>query len=337
MNKTRPLLVLALGGNALLTEKEKGTISEQEANAARTAKELLPLLKADYDLVITHGNGPQVGNILIQNESASGQVPSMPIDVCVAKSEGSIGYILQQAILNELRRAKIKRYVVTMITQVVVNKDDPAFKNPTKPIGPFFDKEKAGVLEKERKWQMKEDSGRGYRRVVASPMPVKIIQRPMIHDLAVDGHVVIALGGGGIPIWKKADNDYEGIEAVIDKDIASAILASEMKAQTLFILTTIPKVYLNYGKPNQKAIDKMSLTEAKAYLKEGHFGSGSMGPKVKAAIMYLEQVDGKVVITSADNLKKALAKPENGTYIYSDIEYKKEGDNLLIGFSNGKK
>ena len=339
MVKTRRLMVLALGGNALLGAKEKGTISEQEANAARTAKELLPILQADCDLVITHGNGPQVGNILIQNESAANLVPAMPIDVCVAKSQGSIGYILQQAILNELRRNKIPRYVVTMITQAVVDKKDPAFKNPTKPVGPFFDEEKAKILEKERKWQMKEDSGRGYRRVIASPMPIKVIQRPMIHDLARDGHIVIAAGGGSIPIWKKEDNEYEGIEAVIDKDIASAILAREMKAETLIILTAVPKVCLNFGKPSQTTLDIMSASLARQYIKEGHFGSGSMAPKIEAALLYLEQVDGKVVITSSDHLKDVMTNNnyKSGTTIFSDIKYKEQEGNLLIDFSSNTK
>jgi len=328
----RPLVVLAFGGNALLAEKEKGTISEQEANAARTAQEIFPLVVGDYDIIITHGNGPQVGNILIQNEEAAQLVPTMPLDVCVSESEGLIGYILQQAILNELRRHNLKRYVVTMITQVVVDKNDPAFKTLTKPIGPFFTADKAEVFKRERKWVMIEDSGRGFRRVVPSPMPVKIIQRPMIYDLARAGHIVIALGGGGIPIWKKENNDYEGIEAVIDKDIASGLLAAEMKADMLLILTTVPKVYLNYGKPNQKALDKVSLTEAKKYLKEGHFGTGSMAPKIEAAIRYLEQVTGTVVITNSAHLKAALKDPTKGTYIYSDIKPKRDKDNLLIDF-----
>lgn len=332
MAKPRKLVVLALGGNALLTSKEKGTISEQEANAARTAKELFPLLKSDNEIVITHGNGPQVGNILIQNESAIDFTPAMPIDVCVAMSQGSIGYFLQQAILNELRRNKIPRYVVTMITQAVVDKNDPAFKNPTKPIGPFFPKEKVEQLEKERKWIMREDSGRGYRRVVPSPKPIKIIQSPMTQDLAREGHIVIASGGGGISVWKKEDNDYEGIEAVIDKDIAGAMLAREMKADVFIILTAVPKVYLNFGKPNQKALDKVALTEMQEYFKEGHFSAGSMGPKIEAAILYLEKVDGKVIITSAENLKEALRNPQAGTYIYSDIEYTEDEGNLLIDF-----
>ncbi|MCK5578953.1 MAG: carbamate kinase, partial [Planctomycetes bacterium] len=228
--------------------------------------------------------------------------PAMPLDVCVSDSEGSLGYILQQAILNELRRHDIPRYVVTMITQVVVDKNDPAFKNPTKPVGPFYSKEKADQLKKDRQWHLKEDSGRGYRRVVPSPQPVKIIQRPMIRDLAKAGHVVIALGGGGIPIWKKSNGDYEGIEAVIDKDRASSVLAREIKADRFVMLTTVPEVYLNYGQPNQKPVRQITLTTAKKYLAEGHFQVGSMKPKIEAAVSYLEKRNGKVIITSAEKL-----------------------------------
>ncbi|MEK7450037.1 MAG: carbamate kinase [Planctomycetota bacterium] len=325
------LVVVALGGNALLQSGEKGTIQEQERHAVQTCQYLVPLLKNDYHLVITHGNGPQVGNILLQNEEASKIVPAMPLDVCVADSEGSIGYILQQAILNELRRHDIRRYVVTMITQVVVDKNDPAFSNPTKPIGPFFNKEKAEALKQERQWCLLEDSGRGYRRIVPSPKPLKIIQRLMIKELVRSGHIVIAVGGGGIPIWKNAENDYEGIEAVIDKDLASSVLAQEIKADLFLILTAVPQVYLNYGKPNRKPIPKMSLTEAKKYLAEGHFAVGSMQPKIEAAVSYLEKINGKVLITSAEKLMPAL-EGNDGTLIYSDVKRKVEEDNLLIDF-----
>ena len=325
------LVVVALGGNALLQAGEKGTIQEQERNAVQTCRHLLPLLKNDYHIVITHGNGPQVGNILIRNEEASKIVPAMPLDVCVSDSEGSLGYILQQAILNELRRHDIPRYVVTMITQVVVDKNDPAFKNPTKPVGPFYSKEKADQLKKDRQWHLKEDSGRGYRRVVPSPQPVKIIQRPMIRDLAKAGHVVIALGGGGIPIWKKSNGDYEGIEAVIDKDRASSVLAREIKADRFVMLTTVPEVYLNYGQPNQKPVRQMTLTTAKKYLAEGHFHVGSMKPKIEAAVSYLEKRNGKVIITSAEKLSQAMFG-QAGTCIYSDVKRKVDENNLLLDF-----
>lgn len=331
MPRLKRLVVLALGGNALLKADEKGTIQEQERNAVHTCRQLLPLMRSNYDMVITHGNGPQVGNILLQNEEASRLVPSMPLDVCVADSEGSIGYILQQAILNELRRNDINRYVVTMITQVVVNKSDPAFKKPTKPIGPFFDKEKARALRKTKGWKVFEDSGRGYRRIVPSPEPVKIIQRYMIKDLARAGHIVIAIGGGGVPIWKNKADDYEGIEAVIDKDLASSVLACEIRADMFIILTTVPKVYLNFGKKNQRGIDKMSLTQARRYLKQGHFYTGSMAPKIEAAIRYLEKINGEVIITSAERIKLAL-QHKDGTYIYSDVKKTVEEGNLLLDF-----
>ncbi|MFA5795334.1 MAG: carbamate kinase [Candidatus Brocadiia bacterium] len=325
----KKLTVIALGGNALLKDKEKGTIQEHERNAAETCAHFLPLLKGDYQIVITHGNGPQVGNILIQNETAKDLVPQMPLDVCVADSEGSIGYILQQALLNQLRKHDIKRYVVTMITQVVVDSKDPAFSNPTKPIGPFYKKEEAERLKADKKWVMSEDSGRGWRRMVPSPQPTRIIQQQMIKELVKEGHIVVAVGGGGIPIWKNKDNDYEGIESVIDKDLASALLASEIKAPLFIILTTVPKVYINYGKPDQQALDKVSLTQLKGYLKDGQFGVGSMKPKIEAAMKYLSAMDGTVIITSAECLSAALAK-KDGTYIYSDLKRKQEQNNLLL-------
>ncbi|MFH1227859.1 MAG: carbamate kinase [Planctomycetota bacterium] len=325
----KKLVVVALGGNAFLKDKEKGTIHEYETNTAETFGYFLPLLKDDYQIVITHGNGPQVCNILIQNETAKDLVPQMPLDVCVADSEGSIGYIIQQALLNQLRKHDIKRYVVTMITQVVVDSKDPAFSNPTKPIGPFYKKEEAELLKTEKKWVMSEDSGRGWRRIVPSPQPTRIIQQQMIKELVKEGHIVVAVGGGGIPIWKNKDNDYEGIEAVIDKDLASALLASEIKAPLFIILTTVPKVYINYGKPDQKALDKVSLTQLRGYLKDGHFGVGSMKPKIEAAIKYLSAVDGAVIITSAERLAAALNK-EDGTHIYSDLKRKQDQNNLLL-------
>ncbi|MDI6788844.1 MAG: carbamate kinase [Planctomycetota bacterium] len=327
----KKLALIALGGNALLKTGEKGTISELERNATETCRYLLPLIKDDWQMVITHGNGPQVGNTLIQHDSAANIVPAMPLDVCVSETQGSLGYIFQQAILNELRRHNIKRYVVTMITQVVVNSEDKGFSNPTKPVGPFYTKERALGLEKEKKWVMREDAGRGYRRVVPSPQPVKIIQRIMIKELAQSGHIVIAVGGGGIPIYVKKDNDYEGIEAVIDKDLASSILAVEIKAHSFIILTTVPKVYINYGKPNQQGIIRMNLSQASDYLSGGHFASGSMAPKIEAAINYLSRTDGKVIITSQENLDEAM-QGRSGTTIVSEIKKKEDEGNLLLDF-----
>ncbi|MBI5778205.1 MAG: carbamate kinase [Planctomycetes bacterium] len=328
----KKLALIALGGNALLKPGQKGTISELEHNAAETCRYLLPLIKHDWQIVLTHGNGPQVGSTLIQHEAAKDLVPAMPLDVCVSETQGSLGYIFQQGILNELRRNKIERYVVTMITQVVVDSKDKAFKEPTKPIGPFYTKNQAEALKAEKKWTMIEDSGRGFRRVVPSPTPVKIIQRIMIKELAQSGHIVIAVGGGGIPIYKKADNDYEGIEAVVDKDLASSILAAEIKAGMFIILTTVPKVYINFGKANQQGIVRMTVSQAKKYLDENQFGTGSMKPKVESAINYLAKIDGKVIITSAENLAEAM-EGRSGTTIISDIKKKEDEGNLLLDFN----
>jgi carbamate kinase len=309
------MCVIALGGNSLIKKGQKGTIQEQESNAEEITRQVFPLVNLGYNLVVTHGNGPQVGHQLIQNERASAEVPVMPLDVCVADTEGSMGYILQQSLLNELRRHHMKNvYVVTMITEVLVDKNDPAFKNPTKPVGSFYDKEQAQKLIKEEGWTMVEDAGRGWRRVVPSPKPGKIVQRYMIHDLCRQGNIVIALGGGGIPIWRNKNNDYEGIEAVIDKDLASSELAKVIHADLFIILTPEKEVYLDYNKPSQRPVRKMSLEEARHYMAEGHFPPGSMGPKIQAVVNFLEQEDSVGIITDGPNLDTAL-KGKAGTTI----------------------
>ncbi len=302
----RKLLLVALGGNALLKKGQAGTISDQERVAAETCGYLMCLIRQGHNLVVTHGNGPQVGNILLKNERAADMLPPMPLDVCVADSQGSIGYILQQALLNLLRAANIRRYVVTMITQVVVDKNDPAFKKPTKPIGPFFDARRATELMLEKKWELIEDGDRGFRRVVPSPRPLKVIQRYMIRDLARDGHIVIAVGGGGIPIWKKENNEYEGIEAVVDKDIASAVLAKEMNADEFIILTAVPSVYINFAKPDQTRLERITVSQARTYLAANQFGTGSMAPKIEAAIDFVSATGNEVLITSAEQLDMAV-------------------------------
>ncbi len=303
MKKT---ILVALGGNALLRSGEKGTISEQETNAEKTCSYLLPLIEQDYGLVITHGNGPQVGNIVLAHEMAASFIPQLPLDVYVADSEGRIGYFIQQALLNLLRSKDIDKYVVTMITQVLVNHNDPAFKNPTKPIGPFYTKEEAKKYEKEKNWKMVEQRGKGWRRTVPSPKPVKVIQRHMVRDLVCQGHIVIAAGGGGIPIWKKPDGKYEGIEAVVDKDLASAVLAVQLPSDIFIILTEESKVALNYKQPDEKKLSQLTVAQAKKYLEDGHFPPGSMGPKIEAALAYLKEVDKKVIITSPESLLGAL-------------------------------
>jgi carbamate kinase len=308
------MCVIALGGNSLIGKGQKGTIQEQEANAERITRQIFPLVLLGYNLVVTHGNGPQVGHQLIQNERAAAEIPSMPLDVCVADTEGSMGYILQQAMLNELRRNKMKNvYVVTMITEVLVDKDDPAFKNPTKPVGSFYTREQADMLMKEEHWSMVEDAGRGWRRVVPSPKPGKIVQRYMIRDLCRQGNIVIALGGGGIPIWRNKNNDYEGIEAVVDKDLASSELARVIHADLFIILTPEKEVYLDYGRPSQRPVRHMSAQEARHYLSEGQFPAGSMGPKIQAMINFLEQEDGTGVITDGEHIEQALDAREGTT------------------------
>ena len=312
MKKT---ILVALGGNALLRSGEKGTISEQESNAEKTCAFLLPLIEQDYGLVITHGNGPQVGNIVLAHEMASSFIPQLPLDVYVADSEGRIGYFMQQALLNLLRAKHVDKYVVTMITQVLVNHNDPAFKNPTKPIGPFYTKDEAKKFEKEKSWKMMEQKGKGWRRAVPSPKPVKVVQRHMVRDLVCQGHIVIAAGGGGIPIWKKSDGQYEGIEAVVDKDLASSVLAIHISADIFIILTEESKVALNYKQPDEKKISHMNAGEAKKYLEEGHFPPGSMGPKIEAALAYLKEVDKKVIITSPESLINALDGKDGTTIV----------------------
>jgi len=302
-NKT---VLVALGGNVLIREDEKGTAEEQWRHGEEVCRDLFPLIKQGYNLVITHGNGPQAGNALIRNEMTSSLLPVMPLDICVADTEGEMGYLLQQALLNELRRNELRRFVVTMITQVIVNKDDPAFDNPTKPIGPFFTRQEADELARQRGWKMIEDSKRGYRRVVPSPKPTRIIQRDMIRLLAEEGHIVIACGGGGIPIIKGKNDDYEGVEAVVDKDRASAILARNINAEIFIILTRVPKVSLNFGKPDQKDLDRLSIANAKKYFAEGHFAPGSMGPKIESCIDFLTDGGQKAIITDPQHLEQAL-------------------------------
>jgi carbamate kinase len=277
------------------------------------------LIKPNYSLVITHGNGPQVGNILLRSELAKDTVPPMPLDVCVAESEGSMGYFLQQGMLNTLRRMGIRRYVVTLITEVMVDPQDPAFKAPTKPIGPFYTEEQAQKLMTEKGWKMIEDAKRGWRRIVPSPKPTKVLQRYMIRDLANSGNIVIAVGGGGIPIMKGKNNDYEGVEAVIDKDLASANLASVIKADMFIILTAVPCVSINFRKPDEKKLDRITIEEAEKYLAEGHFAAGSMKPKIEAAINYLKDGGTEAIITDPEHLAEAL-EGKAGTFIVHSSE-----------------
>lgn len=296
----KKLAVVAFGGNALLQAGQKGTISEQEDNAYQASLHLLNLLNRNYNIVITHGNGPQVGNILLSDQAGTKihGLPPMPLDVCVAYSQGSIGYMIEQQLRNVLAANDMDQDIITVITQVLVNKDDPAFKNPTKPIGPYISEEDAKRLMKETDSVYKEDAKRGgWRKVVASPRPLVISNKKSIEQLARSGQIIIAVGGGGIPAFYVAPNKLQGIDAVIDKDLASALLAKQIGAERLFILTDVPKVCLNFNTPQEKTIDRMSIFDAKKYLAEGQFGEGSMGPKIKAAIDFVENTGKDAIIT----------------------------------------
>ena len=302
MNK---LAVIAFGGNAILRGNEIGTIDQQEKNTYDTCEKLIKLLEDGYNIVITHGNGPQVGNILLRNEAGFNQykIPKMPIDICVADSQGGIGYMIERQMRNVLNDYHVDRNVVTLVTQVLVDIKDPAFENPTKPIGAYYIKEEADLLTKANNWIFKEDQRkRGWRRVVASPQPMDIMNKAMISELVERGHIVVAVGGGGIPIFKHENNHLEAIEAVIDKDLASALLAKMINADTFFIFTDVPKVYLNFNKKDQVALDELKVEDAKKYLNEGQFAMGSMGPKILAAVNFIENGGKEAIITEASQV-----------------------------------
>jgi carbamate kinase len=303
MNKK--LAVIALGGNALLRGNEIGTIDEQEKNTYETCKQLVGLIKNDFNIIITHGNGPQVGNILLRNEAGYDKykIPQMPMDICVADSQGGIGYMIERMMKNVLNEEKIKKSVITLVTQVLVDKHDPAFENPTKPVGAFYLKEEADLLAKKNNWIFKKDAGnRGWRKVVASPSPIEIINQKVIKSLANSGKIVIAVGGGGIPVYKHDSGYLEAIEAVIDKDLASSVLATNIGADAFYIVTDVPKVYTNFNKKDQKSLNKLKVSTAQKYLDNGEFGAGSMGPKIAAAIKFTDNSGRESIITNAESL-----------------------------------
>jgi carbamate kinase len=308
------LALIAFGGNAMLEAGAKGTAKEQYRNAQKAAQLMVEIVRRGYELIIVHGNGPQVGNILLQMEAAATTIPAFPLDVCDAMTEGSMGYMLERAILNELRKRSIDKEVATVLTQVVVDREDKAFLKPTKPIGPFYNSFRAAQLKKENKWQMVEDAGRGFRRVVPSPLPIDIIPKRAIRSLVERGIVVIAAGGGGIPVFINSSGLVEGVEAVIDKDHASALIAREAKADLFIILTGVDRVWENFGKENAQPIARMDVDQARRMLEEGQFPPGSMGPKIIAAIDYINGGGREVLITSAEKLKAALAD-RSGTKI----------------------
>lgn len=302
MNK---LAVVALGGNALLRSDQKGTIDDQESNAYYTAERLLALIRGNYNLVVTHGNGPQVGNILLANTAGHNNygLPDMPLDVAVAYSQGFIGYIIEQQLRNVMMANDLDRDIISIITQVLVDKDDPAFDNPTKPVGPYYSKEEMEKIVAATGAKFAEDPrGRGYRKVVASPRPLVINNQKSIETLARAGQIVIAVGGGGIPQFYAKQDKLQGIDAVIDKDLASSLLAVQIRADKLFILTDVPKVCINYHSPQEQSIDRMTISTAKRYLEQGQFAEGSMAPKIRAAISFVEGTGKEAIITNAEKL-----------------------------------
>jgi carbamate kinase len=303
----RKLAVVAFGGNALIKEGQEGTQWEQIENAAETARSLLPLIREGCGLVVVHGNGPQVGNILIQVEEAVTKVPPLSLDVCVAASEGSIGYMLGLALLNMMRRQRQRgREVVTLVTQVVVDQKDPGFRRPTKPIGPFYPRFRAEFLMRRQGWNMIEDAGRGWRKVVPSPRPLEVVQMEAIRQAAGAGRIVIAGGGGGIPVYRTPRGDMRGVEAVIDKDYTAGLIASRLRCDLFVILTVVDQVCLNFGRPDETTVRMMSAPEARAHQEDGQFPEGSMGPKVRAAVEFVEKTGREVLITSAARLGEAL-------------------------------
>ncbi len=308
-------IVIALGGNALEKEGIPATAESQLETIKETVQYVVDIIEDGYQVILAHGNGPQVGRIVLQNEGAANLTPSLPFDVCGAMSQGYIGYHIQQGMKNEFKRRGKQQGVVSLVTQVAVDKNDPGFKNPTKPIGPFYSEEEAEKLEKEKAYTMVEDSGRGYRRVVASPKPIKILELESIRTLVDTGFTVIAVGGGGIPVIEKEDGTFEGIAAVIDKDLASEKLAKDLDADVLFILTAVEQVAINFNKPTEKWLSELTVADAEKYSAEGHFAPGSMLPKVMAAIDFVKGRPGKkAIITSLEGALKAL-KGETGTVI----------------------
>jgi carbamate kinase len=308
------IALIAFGGNAILPENRRGFQTQQMKNAQKAARLMIHVVKKGYDLIIVHGNGPQVGNLLIQMEESVKKVPPFSLEVCDAMTEGSMGFMLEKAIINELRKNSIDKEVATLITQVVVDKEDEAFNNPSKPVGPFYSKHRAMALKRQKKWNMVEDAGRGYRQVVPSPKPIDIVTKWVIRDLVCAGRIVIAAGGGGIPVIINGNGLFKGVEAVIDKDFTASLIAREVKAELFVILTNVPRVYLNYGRPDETPLSVMTVDEALEYLSQNHFPPGSMGPKIEAAVEYVRSGGNEVLITSANHLKASLIN-RSGTKI----------------------
>jgi carbamate kinase len=311
------LVIVAIGGNSLVRDNGRDTIQDQYEAVCETAVNIADMVEEGFDVVVTHGNGPQVGFGLRRSEIANeiAGMPEIPLVNCGADTQGGIGYQIQQALTNEFAERGINKKVATVITQVEVSKDDPNFKNPTKPVGSFFTLEQSEEMKKEHPdWIFIEDSGRGYRRVVPSPKPIDIVEKEAIKTLINSGFVVIAVGGGGIPVVKSDNNTYQGIDAVIDKDFATSLLAEQVNAETLIITTGVSRVCINFGKPNQLALEKITIEETKQYVLENHFPPGSMLPKIEASLSFLENNGTRVIITNPESLKDAINE-NAGTHI----------------------
>jgi carbamate kinase len=314
MGTDNQIAVVAVGGNSLIKNKDHKTIPDQYMAADESMRHIAGMIESGWNVVITHGNGPQVGFILRRAELSLHELHPVPLDYCGADTQGAIGYMFQTALYNEFRQRGMEKQAATVVTQVLVDRDDPAFENPSKPIGSFMDEETAKAHAETEGWSVVEDSGRGWRRVVPSPAPRRIIQKDAIQSLINGGFTVIGVGGGGIPVIEDESRDLVGVEAVIDKDFASALLAAEIRADLLLISTAVEKVAMNFNKPDQKWLDEMSLDQAKAFLGEGHFGKGSMEPKIRAIIEFLEAGGEQALITNPENIGRALAG-ETGTRI----------------------
>ena len=310
-------IMVSLGGNAILKHSDRGTAEEQFENTRKTSNVIVKLLENNYHIGLTHGNGPQVGDILLAYDLSKETLPPMPLDVCVAQTQGMIGYMLQLSLQNSLKNSKIEKSVVTIVTQTMVHQDDPLLKKPSKPIGPFYTALEASKCREQTDWTIIEDSGRGYRRVVPSPLPIGFVEHYSIKSLFDNGDLIIAAGGGGIPVIRKENGILEGIEAVVDKDHTAALLASLLDVEILLILTDVDKVAINYGKPDQEDLDSLTVEMAKKYLNEGFFPSGNMGPKIESTINFLENGGKKVIITSIENVFDAL-EGISGTTITPD-------------------
>jgi carbamate kinase len=309
--------VVALGGNAITRKGVADTIANQFQHTRDSLAAIMPLIERGYKLAISHGNGPQVGNAILRIELTRGTAPELPLGICVADTEGGMGYMIGQSLQNRLHREKIDRQVLTIVTQVVVDKNDPSVKNPSKFIGQFYTEHEAKSFKTERGWEVRSDGDRGWRRVVPSPIPLSIVESDAIKALVHQGYIVIAAGGGGIPVYIEADGTYEGIDAVVDKDRASAVLARDIDASLLIILTDVDQVAINYGKPNQEFLDRVTVSEAARLREEGHFPPGSMGPKIEAAVNFLGWGGEEVLISSISRAADAIAG-KTGTRIVPD-------------------